>query len=161
MERIVEGQALFAERLANIESIVSIPNARPIDPSIGGTHDLDKIVLNSRSFWFEEELKSSWVYRRSARNRNSTGAFSVISSAARTASWSMFSGQSISEISNIAVLSLPIYAEDLSNSEVYQFGEINISSLDIQKNLMTVYQIVVLGDMDSGKTALANQVCIG
>jgi hypothetical protein len=41
----------------------------------------------------------------------------------------MLTGLSLSDISNIAVLALPIYAEEISNRELYQFGEIDIDAL--------------------------------
>ena len=56
----------------------------------------------------------------------------MISAAGRTAAWSMLSGLSLSDnISIIAVQALPVYAHDLSNSEVYQFGEFNDSAVDL------------------------------
>lgn len=83
---------------------------------------------------FEEVLKNSWVYQRSDR-RGDSGSFSVISSAGRTASWSMLSGLSLSDnISIIALQALPVYAHDLSNAEVYQFGEFNDSDAVLSKD---------------------------
>jgi hypothetical protein len=68
---------------------------------------------------FEEDLEQSWVYQRSkARDVR----FSVTSSAQLSLSWSMLSGLSLSNISNIAVQSLPIFEKDLQNSQVYNFG---------------------------------------
>ena len=82
---------------------------------------------NQFGFVFEEELNESWVYQRAARKMD--GSSSLISSAGRTASWSILTGLSLSDISNIAVLSLPIYAEEISNREMYQFGEVDIDTL--------------------------------
>ena len=48
-------------------------------------------------------------------------AFSILSSAGRTASWSMVSGLSLSEVSQVAVLAIPIYATDISNKDAYDF----------------------------------------
>jgi len=75
---------------------------------------------NSRGFAFEELLMNSRVYRNAARD--SSDAFSIITSAGRTASWSMLSGLSLSEISHIAILALPIYAADITNKEAYDFN---------------------------------------
>lgn len=45
----------------------------------------------------------------------------------------MLSGLSLSDnISIIAVQALPVYAHDLNNSEVYQFGEFNDSAVDLK-----------------------------
>ena len=62
----------------------------------------------------------SRAYRRVGSD-NSDG-FSIASAAGRTASWSMLSGLSLSEISNINIVALPVYATDISNRELYSFG---------------------------------------
>jgi hypothetical protein len=72
-----------------------------------------------RGFAFEELLMSSRAYRNAAHNNSDS--FSVISSAGRTATWSMLSGLSLSEMSNIAILAIPIYASDINNKEAYTF----------------------------------------
>lgn len=71
-------------------------------------------------FTFEEDLHTSWVYRRSKQRGPET--YSITSSTCLTQSWSMLSGLSLSNVSNIAVQALPIYEEDLLNSDVYWFG---------------------------------------
>lgn len=53
---------------------------------------------------------------------DNSDTFSVLSSAGRTGTWSVLSGLSLSEMSNIAILALPIYAPDLENRERYDFG---------------------------------------
>ncbi|RSL49573.1 hypothetical protein CEP54_012373 [Fusarium duplospermum] len=75
---------------------------------------------NSYGFAFEETLMSSRAYRIAARD-NSDG-FSIISSAGRTASWSMLSGLSLSEVSHIGIQAIPIYASDITNKEHYDFS---------------------------------------
>jgi hypothetical protein len=77
------------------------------------------IKRDVRGFAFEELLMNSRAYRTAARNNSD--AFSVISSAGRTASWSILSGLSLSEISNIAILALPVYSVDIANSNAYDF----------------------------------------
>jgi len=72
-------------------------------------------------FAFDEDLQTSWVYKRS-RGRDSS-AFSTASSSQLTQSWSILSGLSLSNISNIAVQALPIFKEDLQNSNLYSFGD--------------------------------------
>ena len=127
VERILDSQLLLAQRLANIEmNIVPGIDINPIDAQTSINKQSDTILPYSSGFIFEEELNSSWVYRRVARNPN-IGNFSIVSSAGRTASWSMLSGLSLSDLSNIATLALRIYAPDLSNSSVYQFGECDIT----------------------------------
>jgi hypothetical protein len=85
------------------------------------------IQRNADGYAFEEELSHSWVYKRSAV-RDDNGTFSIMSSAGRTASWSMLSGLSLADnISVIAVQALPIYEQDLSNSDLYEFGDLSDS----------------------------------
>jgi len=79
----------------------------------------DSVQRNARGFAFEELLMNSRAYRSAAHNN--TDAFSVISSAGRTATWSMLSGLSLSEMSNIAILAIPVYATDLNDKEGYDF----------------------------------------
>ena len=63
---------------------------------------------------------NSRAYRNAASNGED--AFSVLSSAGRTASWSALSGLSLSEMSNIAILAIPIYAQDIANAQDYDFA---------------------------------------
>lgn len=51
------------------------------------------------------------------------GAYSVslISTAGRSVSWTMLSGLSLSDISDIAILALPLYASDIANNQHYSF----------------------------------------
>lgn len=127
MERILDGQLLLGQRLANIEmKIIPGIDVHSIDAQTSSNEPSDATSPQARGFIFEEELNSSWVYRRVGRSPN-IGNFSIVSSAGRTASWSMLSGLSLSDLSNIAVLALPIYAADLSNSSVYQFGEFDVT----------------------------------
>ncbi|KAH7116422.1 hypothetical protein EDB81DRAFT_862150 [Dactylonectria macrodidyma] len=69
-------------------------------------------------FEFERDLKASHVYRQAKKD---TMDFSVRSSVARTHAWSIFSGISLSNISEISVLALPLYAEDIANPQHYDF----------------------------------------
>ena len=70
-------------------------------------------------FIFEEQLMKFRPYKP-ARGEE-IDAFSILSSAGRTASWSMVSGLSLSEVSQVAVLAIPIYATDISNKDAYDF----------------------------------------
>jgi hypothetical protein len=71
---------------------------------------------------FESILHTSRVYRRALCNSSMT---SLPDSVARTASWSVLSGLSLADVSNISVLALPIYASEISNSHWYSFGGSN------------------------------------
>ena len=123
----MSGHEKLAQRLSSFEKTV----ARAVDTQTQTDNArlsaIGSIKRNQFGFVFEEELNGTWVYRRAARKMD--GSSSIISSAGRTASWSMLTGLSLSDISNIAVLALPIYAEEISNRELYQFGEIDIDAL--------------------------------
>ncbi|KAK0623842.1 hypothetical protein B0T14DRAFT_602332 [Immersiella caudata] len=69
---------------------------------------------------FEEDLKTSGPYLRAKRE---TMDYSFRSSVARSHAWSVYSGMSLSDISELSVLALPIYRDDLVNSQHYQFGD--------------------------------------
>jgi hypothetical protein len=97
---------------------------------------LTNITRNSFSFAFEEVLIKSRAYRRSGSADNDV--FSLLSAAGRTGSWSMLSGLSLSELSNIAILALPVYATDISNKDIYEFGiPANNASLPTSPSLIS------------------------
>ena len=79
-----------------------------------------KLVRNTKGFAFEELLVNSRAYRNAALDNSD--AFSVATSAGRTATWSMLSGLSLSEMSNIGILAIPIYTSDIANKEAYDFS---------------------------------------
>ena len=93
---------------------------REQSPTAESAQGTAAIKRNAAGFAFEELLMESRAYRRAGSN-NSDG-FSIASAAGRTASWSMLLGLSLSEISNINIVALPVYAIDLSNRELYNFG---------------------------------------
>jgi hypothetical protein len=72
---------------------------------------------------FENELESSRVYNRT-RIYDSDVSFTT--SAVRTHAWSVFSGISLAQISIISAIALPLYSHEISNSECYVFGEMNL-----------------------------------
>lgn len=92
---------------------------------------INGIQWKAKKLLFEEELNSSWVYRRAARRDDD--AFSIVSSAGRTVSWSVLSGLSLSDISNIAMLDLPIYLQDIGNRHMYEFREVSAEALRIEQ----------------------------
>ena len=142
----------LAQRLASFEMTV----APAIDALAQGDNArllaTDSIKRNQFGFVFEEELNGSWVYQRAARQMD--GSSSIISSAGRTASWSMLTGLSLSDISNLAVLALPVYAEDISNKELYQFGQVHVDALRRDVALTVFEQKTnIMGPRSLGKLA--------
>jgi hypothetical protein len=81
---------------------------------------------------FEEDLQKSSVYQRST---SQDPRFSIASSAQVSLSWSMLSGLSLSNISNIAVQSLPIFEKDLENSELYSFGSGEFNGINVPNDV--------------------------
>jgi hypothetical protein len=137
IQQVLDNHRVLAQRLLSIEIGLNIE--QPLTSHLPETSEPTPgtIQRNAGGFAFEEVLKNSWVYQRSDR-RGDSGSFSVISSAGRTASWSMLSGLSLSDnISIVAFQALPVYAHDLSNAEVYQFGEFNDSDVVLAKDEST------------------------
>ena len=132
IQQVLDNHQVLAQRLLSIEIGLNVEQSLTSHLLESKEHVPESIQRNSRGFAFEEVLQNSWVYKRSD-GRSDSGAFSVISSAGRTASWSMLSGLSLSDnVSIIAVQALPVYAHDLNNAEIYQFGEFNHSGVAIE-----------------------------
>ena len=68
---------------------------------------------------FQIDLEASRVY---ARTQQYTSDASFTTSIARTHAWSVFSMISLSQVSCISAIALPIYSEELSTTERYEFG---------------------------------------
>ncbi|KAF5589555.1 nicotinamide mononucleotide permease [Fusarium pseudocircinatum] len=71
-------------------------------------------------FTFDQDLQASRVYNRAVARQSMT---SLTSTALYTTALSLFSNLSLSQVSNISFYALPIYCNDLSNSDCYVFGE--------------------------------------
>ncbi|KAK0100687.1 hypothetical protein ONS95_007139 [Cadophora gregata] len=101
---LLESNRLIAERLASIETGIGI------DPSIIHLPDLalkaepENVIRNAAGFASEEELEQPWVYKRSIVRDPGGGAFSC--------------------------KALPLYAFDVGNSQLYQFGQFDESHED-------------------------------
>jgi hypothetical protein len=76
---------------------------------------LPSIVFHSA---FENDLNDSRVYKRTQPYECDV---SFTSSTVRSHSWSVFSGLSLSQISSISVIALPVYSHEISNKEWYEF----------------------------------------
>lgn len=139
MVRVLESNAALAERMSLLET------AQMNSVSLWGDHDsvsvldqwTDRAPRNDASdlitygtaqfhptYAFEEDLSRSWVYQRSLGRGPRT--FSIATSdrlTQVTQSWSILTGLSLSNISNIAIQSLPVYVEDLNANHLYSFKE--------------------------------------
>ena len=72
-------------------------------------------------FSFEEDLFASRVYRRPLF---SDSGLSLATSAARTTASSILSALSLTDVSNISILAVPVYADEISNQDRYTFGDL-------------------------------------
>lgn len=71
-------------------------------------------------FSFESDLEQSRAYRKATRD---TMDFSFRSSVVGSHAWSTLSDISLSNISMIAVVALPVFSSDINNSQHYSFGK--------------------------------------
>ena len=92
-------------------------------------------------FAFDDDLQSSRVYRMA---KNDDCNHSVLSSAIRTQTWSIFSGLSLADISVISVVALPLYPEDIQHHvECYSFEEPGAPSATETAGTWTNQQVIV------------------
>jgi hypothetical protein len=90
-------------------------------------------------FTFEDDLEESRVYRMVRRN---DCAHSLVSSAVRTQTWSIFSGLSLADISTISVIALPLYANEVLG-QVQQDPAINETrEVELGRDVSTVNRLV-------------------
>ena len=112
---INSGAILANHRAQSVQSGPMLPELSI--PRLSLKYDLQETY---RSFTFEDDLFNCGVYRRALKG--DADSHSLVSTARRTMSWSMLSRFSLAKVSNISVLALPLYADDISNKEHYHFG---------------------------------------
>lgn len=118
LEDTLDAQTIVSRRASFLSLTAATPQRSGFErsnPSASDTHETTHIS----KFDFEDDLEASRVYSRAQRD---TMDFSFRSSIALSHSWSVFSGLSLGDISIISVIALPIYQEDLSNAQHYDFG---------------------------------------
>jgi len=74
---------------------------------------------------FEGTLAKARVYQRAARNTSTHSFKTIITSESK---WSQLSGLSLSQISDISVVRLPIFIHELQNSQLLQCNEAQTSN---------------------------------
>lgn len=93
---------------------------RPCRPDDGNVLASELRQTAAYGFAFEQDLQRSRVYRRAfIRDAES----SVSSSNGRSVGWSLLSGLSLTDISCLSVISLPVSAQEIWNSSHYEPGE--------------------------------------
>jgi cell division control protein 24 len=126
VDDLLRGNTDLSRRMMGMENTIdTLSHRRATIQSTRDTGVQERMGSSSRraslfEFDFDHDLKLSRVYRHAKRD---TMDFSARSSVARTHAWSSLSGISLSDISHISVLALPLYIEDISNPEHYNFGQ--------------------------------------
>jgi hypothetical protein len=110
---------------------------------------------------FEKILENTRVYRRAEINETDA---SFTTSSTRTHAWSAFSGLSLVDISDISVIALPLFCEDLIRpwypsepQSGWWSGKKSFLNARFGQPI-TLYKLAVLGDVSGGKIELTNQV---
>lgn len=133
VERVLAKNEEISLRLRNIDDAIgqltppkdddggSISSSRTVTPPPGPSSDVTQGVQRMHfSSAFEEGLLASRVYRRPLFSNSGE---SLVTSAARTTASSILSALSLTDISNISILAVPVYAHEISNSNRYTFGD--------------------------------------
>ncbi|XEV00927.1 hypothetical protein FSHL1_006214 [Fusarium sambucinum] len=118
LEESLDAQTIASRRMSFLSFTDVTPQnigSEKSQPSIAETDS----TIDISKFDFEDDLEASRAYRRAQRD---TMDFSFRSSVARSNSWSVFSGMSLGDISIMSVIALPVYQEDLTNAQHYDFG---------------------------------------
>ena len=117
-EKTAETIVPAAPKLEDNASTTSSLSVKPPLVSVSQAAQRDQL-----GFAFEEDLLASRVYRKPLY---SASRESLVTSAARTTASSVLSALSLTDISNISILAVPIYAHEISNSRRYNFGDFGI-----------------------------------
>jgi hypothetical protein len=101
---------------------------------------------------FEDDLEASRVYTRAALYDFCDRSF--VSSAIRTNAWSILS---LSDISVISVLALPLFQGDISNQEHYSFGDIDAAQVLGSAALRTIGQSLAQSELPPSTVSSAGE----
>ena len=107
----------------------STKSSGTVTPPIHPPGNLPEVIQrNQFGFAFEEDLFASRVYRKPLF---SDSGESLVTSAARTTSSSVLSALSLTDVSNISILAIPIYSHEISNSNRYSFGDFHQAAVHV------------------------------
>jgi hypothetical protein len=96
-------------------------------------HIRRNLPKDSSQAGFHDDLGTSRVYRRTERYESD---ISFTSSAVRTHAWSIFSGLSLSEVSIISAIALPLFLEEISNRQWYTSERLDNASSKAPRQVM-------------------------
>ena len=103
---------------------------RTVTPPLEASAKTDgEVPKNALGFAFEEDLLASRVYRRPLFSNSGE---SLVTSAARSTASSILSALSLTDVSNISILAVPIYTYEISNSARYTFGDFTPQAINVQ-----------------------------
>ncbi|RGP70082.1 hypothetical protein FSPOR_4194 [Fusarium sporotrichioides] len=126
LEDSLDARTIASRRMSFLSVTGTITQRTGSERPQPSTADTSSTIGMSK-FDFEDDLEASRAYRRAKRD---TMDFSFRSSIARSNSWSVFSGLSLGDISIMSVIALPVYQEDLTNAQHYDFGNDRIVVLE-------------------------------
>ena len=145
VEQVLAENWEMSLQLRNIDSIVigqtqskepgrdrdaSITSNGRATPPHGHPKDVPQgLQRNHLGFAFEEDLFASRVYRKPLFSKYGN---SLVPSAAQTTAWSILSGISLTDVSNILIPAVPVHAHEIINSARYIFGDFQPESLAVQ-----------------------------
>ena len=89
------------------------------------------LSTHSRGLAFEEDLLASRVYRRPLWNESGE---TLTTFTKRTAASSILSALSLTDVSNISIVAIPVYITDITNSQRYTFGALNPCESESQQD---------------------------
>ncbi|KAK3900750.1 hypothetical protein C8A05DRAFT_35600 [Staphylotrichum tortipilum] len=117
----LESNRELACRLMNLENAFDAHSAVSRRCSVAVTPQ-DPRYNDSDQLSFESPEKKDKESPSSTTRTEPTSGFDFESSAVPSNAWSVFSGLGLSDESNISVIALPIYADEIGNSHQYHFG---------------------------------------
>ena len=124
LENAFDAQSVVSKRRSAAFPLLDSRNNDDVQCSVESREDGKRPSILTHAeptsgFSFESDLETSRPYRRARRD---TMDFSFRSSIAQSNALSLISGLSLSDVSNMSVIALPIYADDIRNAHHYEFN---------------------------------------
>jgi hypothetical protein len=120
MDTVLEGQKSLLQRISSLESTYATSIlSSPTEAQAPSSTQQEDFAFEPLASQFEAKLWKSWVYKRVNQDGQASAGFSIISSARNTTSSSILAGVSLSEISNLSLVNIPIYPREISNRQDY------------------------------------------
>ena len=131
VQQVLETNQEMARRLKSLESPIEAmepPPEYPSDLTISdkGSPVFEVSKITDFEHAFEEDLRTSRVYGRTASKANRVS----VSSSKFSVGWSFLSTTSLSDVSNVSVVSLPISARELWNHQHYSSSNKLLDNID-------------------------------